>query len=188
MSEHKDHASVKIHPPVLLVIHIGVAWLLGRFIILPIVVSPLIRNIGLGLAGIGFLLGLLSLYAFTKARTTVNPHGSVRSIVSTGIYRFTRNPIYLGMVFMLIGFPLAFGNVWGIPLVLIFIPLMNKLVIEHEEAYLEKKFGEGYAGYKSRVKMPLLQKSRRATDSHRITRWRSRARPVAPARNPPMTG
>jgi len=152
VSEHKDHASVKIHPPVLLVIHIFIAWLLGRFIALPIVVSPLFKSIGLGLAGIGFLLGLLSLYAFTKARTTLNPHGSVRAIVSSGVYRFTRNPIYLGMVFMLIGFPLAFGNVWGIPLAPVFILLMNKLVIEHEEAYLEKKFGEAYTGYRSRVR------------------------------------
>ncbi len=152
MTKHKDHASVKIHPPVLLVIHIGVAWLLGKLIVLPIIVSPLIRNIGLGLAGVGFLLGLSALYAFTKARTTVNPHGSVRAIVSTGIFRFTRNPIYLGMVFMLIGFPLAFGNVWGIPLAAVFIPLMNNLVIQHEEAYLEKKFGEAYTGYKSQVR------------------------------------
>jgi len=152
MSEHKDHASVKIHPPVLLVIHIFIAWLLGRFVVLPIVVSPLFKTIGLGLAGVGFLLGLSALYAFTKARTTVNPHGSVKTIVSSGVYRFTRNPIYLGMVFMLVGFPLAFGNVWGIPLALAFIPLMNKLVIEHEEAYLEKKFGEAYTGYKSRVR------------------------------------
>lgn len=68
------------------------------------------------------------------------------------VYRFTRNPIYLGMAFMLIGFPLAFGNVWGIPLVAAFIPLMNNLVIRHEEAYLEKKFGEAYTGYKSRVR------------------------------------
>lgn len=152
MKNRKDHADVKAHPPILLLIHIGVAWLLGRFILLPIVVSSLFRHIGLGLAGIGFLLGMLSLYAFTKARTTLNPHGSVKAIVSSGIYRFTRNPIYLGMVFMLIGFPLAFGNVWGIPLALTFIPLMNKLVIEHEEAYLEKKFGEAYTGYKSRVR------------------------------------
>jgi len=152
LSEHKDHASVKIHPPVLLVIHILIAWLLGGFVVLPMVVSPLFKSIGLALAGIGFLLGLLSLYAFTKARTTVNPHGSVRAIVSSGVYRFTRNPIYLGMTFMLIGFPLAFGNVWGIPLAPVFILLMNKLVIEHEEAYLEKKFEEAYTGYKSRVR------------------------------------
>jgi protein-S-isoprenylcysteine O-methyltransferase Ste14 len=152
MSHQKDHAAVRIHPPVLLVLHILVAWLLGRFILLPIVVSPVVRNIGLGLAGIGFLLGMLSLYAFTKARTTLDPHGTVTSIVSSGVYRFTRNPIYLGMVSMLIGFPLIFGNVWGIPVALVFILLMNKLVIEHEETYLEKKFGEGYTGYKRRVR------------------------------------
>lgn len=152
MSEKKDHADVKIHPPVLLIIHILAAYVLGRFILLPIVVSPLFRNIGLGLAGVGFLLGVLSFYAFRRARTTLNPHGSVTTVVSGGIYRFTRNPIYLGMVFMLIGFPLTFGNVWGIPLAPVFIFLMNKLVIEHEEAYLEKKFGEGYTGYKSRVR------------------------------------
>ncbi|MEW6084722.1 MAG: isoprenylcysteine carboxylmethyltransferase family protein [Chloroflexota bacterium] len=152
MSTLKDHADVKIHPPVLLAIHIGIAWLLGRFIVLPIAVSSLMRNIGLGMAGIGFLLGLLAFYSFMKARTTMDPHGSVKTVVSSGVYRFTRNPIYLGMVLMLIGFPLTFGNVWGIPLALAFIPLMNKLVIEHEEAYLEKKFGEAYTGYMSRVR------------------------------------
>jgi protein-S-isoprenylcysteine O-methyltransferase Ste14 len=119
---------------------------------LSIIVSPVFRNIGLGLAGIGFLLGMLSFYEFMKARTTLNPHGSVRNIVSGGIYRFTRNPIYLGFVFMLSGFPLTFGNVWGIALAPAFVWLTNRLVIQHEEAYLEKKFGEGYTGYKSRVR------------------------------------
>ena len=152
MTEHKDHASVRIHPPVLLVIHILVAYLLGKFIVLPIAVPPILQNVGLGLAGIGFLLGLLAFYEFRKARTTLDPHGSVKNIVSGGVYRFTRNPIYLGMVCMLIGFPLTFGNVFGIILVPIFMFLTNKLVIEHEEAYLEKKFGEGYTGYKSRVR------------------------------------
>ncbi len=152
MSDHKDHADVKIHPPILLVIHIAAAYLLGRFILLPIAVSPVVRNIGLALAGIGFLFGILAFYSFMKARTTLDPHGSVKTVVSSGIYRFTRNPIYLGMVFMLIGFPLTFGNLWGFPLAPVFVLLMNKLVIEHEEAYLEKKFGEGYTGYRSRVR------------------------------------
>jgi len=152
MSEKKDHADVKIHPPVLLLIHIGVTWLLGRFILLPIVVSPLARNIGLGLAGIGFLLGMLSFYAFMKARTTVDPHGSVKSIVTSGVYRFTRNPIYLGFTLMLIGLPLNSGTYWGVVLAPIFIYFMNRLVIKWEEAYLEKKFGDVYTSFKSRVR------------------------------------
>jgi protein-S-isoprenylcysteine O-methyltransferase Ste14 len=152
MSEKKDHARVKIHPPILMLIHIIIALLLGKVISLPVNVSSVVRDVGLGLAGLGFLIGILAFNEFRKARTTLDPHGSVKNIVSSGVYRFTRNPIYLGMVCMLIGFPLAFGNVWGIPLVGAFIPLMNKLVIEHEEAYLEKKFGETYTSFKSRVR------------------------------------
>ena len=155
MHNHKDHtdrASVKIHPPVLLALHIFIAWLLGMAIALPFKVPPIFSNVGLGLAGLGFLFGALALYEFRKARTTVDPHGSVKTIVSKGIYRFTRNPIYLGMACMLLGFPLTFGNVWGIVLTPVFILLMNSLVIQHEEAYLEKKFGDVYAGYKSRVR------------------------------------
>ncbi|MBE7536594.1 MAG: isoprenylcysteine carboxylmethyltransferase family protein [Anaerolineales bacterium] len=153
MTHSKDHADVKIHPPVLFLIHIAVAWALGKFIVLPIIASlPAIRNIGIALAGGGVLLGLGAFYAFTQARTTLNPHGSVKTVVSSGIYRFTRNPIYLGMALILLGFPLTFGNEWGIPLTAAFILLMNKLVIEREEAYLERKFGEIYTGYKSRVR------------------------------------
>jgi len=152
MTEHRDHASVKIHPPVLLTIHIVIAYLLGRFIALPIGVPAILRNVGLGLAGLGFLLGLLSFYEFVKARTTLDPHGSVKNIVSGGIYKFTRNPIYLGFVCMLIGFPLTFGSYWGIVLAPVLIFLMNRFVIEHEEAYLEKKFKDVYTSYKSRVR------------------------------------
>lgn len=152
MSEKKDHASVKIHPPILTGLHILAAWALGRVIILPFELPSILRIIGLGLAGIGFLLGLLAFTAFVKARTTLDPHGSVKAIVSTGIYRFSRNPIYLAFAIMLIGFPLAIGSIWGIPLVPVLVLSMNKLVIEHEEAYLEKKFGQAYTGYKSRVK------------------------------------
>ena len=152
MSEHKDHASVKIHPPVLLVIHILVAYLLGRYVVLPVVVPPILQNVGLGLSAIGFLLGLLAFYEFTKARTTLDPHGSVKNIVSGGVYRFTRNPIYLGFVCLLIGFPLILRTYWGVILSPLFIGLMNSLVIKHEEAYLEKKFGDVYTSYKSRVR------------------------------------
>jgi len=152
MSEKKDHASVKIHPPIVLLIHIVIALVLGRVVVLPGKVSPIISNIGLVLAGIGFLLGLLAFYEFRKARTTLDPHGSVKNIVSSGIYRFTRNPIYLGFLCMLIGFPLTFGNFFGIILTPMFMFLINRLVIDHEEAYLEKKFGDVYTGYKSRVR------------------------------------
>jgi len=76
----------------------------------------------------------------------------VRALVTGGPYRFSRNPIYLGFVLILAGFPLFSGTVWGAILVPVLILNLNNLVIQHEEAYLEKKFGEAYAGYRSRVR------------------------------------
>jgi len=152
MSEHKDHADVKIHPPVLTVIFIAIAYILKWTIPIPFVVSSILENIGFVLVVIGFFLGVAAFLAFRKARTTLDPHGKVSAIVSDGIYRFTRNPIYLAFLLMLIGFPLNSGNYWGILLSPVFVIFMNSLVIEKEEAYLEKKFGDVYTSYKSGVR------------------------------------
>jgi len=155
MSEHKDHAdhaSVKIHPPVLTVIFIALAYAAKWAIPIPFVVPIVIENIGFALVVAGFLLAVAAFVEFRKARTTVDPHGSVSSVVTSGIYRFTRNPIYLGFVLMLIGLPLNSGTVWGIVLAPVLILNFNWLVIQHEEAYLEKKFGDVYTSFKSRVR------------------------------------
>lgn len=153
MTEHKDHADVKIHPPILTIIFITIAYI-AKWTIpgIPFVVPDAFRNVGFGLIVVGFLLGIAALIEFMKARTTVDPHGSVSSIVTSGIYRFTRNPIYLGFMFMLIGVPLAGGAYWGVILAPLFRYFMNSLVIEREETYLERKFGEAYISYKSGVR------------------------------------
>ena len=152
MSEQKDHADVKIHPPILTLIHLAIAYVAKWVIPIPFVVPNILRNIGLALVVAGFLLAIAAFMEFRNARTTVDPHGSVSSIVSSGIYRFTRNPIYLGFVLLLIGFPLNSGTYWGVVLVPVLIISLNSLVIQHEEAYLERKFGDGYTSYKSRVR------------------------------------
>jgi protein-S-isoprenylcysteine O-methyltransferase Ste14 len=89
---------------------------------------------------------------FRKARTTLDPHGSVKALVRGGVYRFTRNPIYLGFLFMVIGFPLAYGSLWGLVVSPIFMVTLSRLVIEKEEAYLEKKFKGEYTDYSSKVR------------------------------------
>lgn len=104
------------------------------------------------MAFIGLLIGFSGFFEFRRANTTLNPHGSVTQIVTSGIYRFTRNPMYLGFLLMVIGFPLAFVSFWGVILAPFFVLTMNQLVIEKEEAYLEKKFGEPYTSFKSRVR------------------------------------
>ncbi|HXQ37743.1 MAG TPA: isoprenylcysteine carboxylmethyltransferase family protein, partial [Anaerolineales bacterium] len=137
---------------ILTIIFIVIAYVAKWTIPITLVVPNFLRNIGFALIVAGFSLGLAAISEFRKARTTVDPHGSVSSVVTSGIYRFTRNPIYLGFLLMLIGIPLNSGTYWGLILAPVFIYFMNNLVIEREEAYLEKKFGDVYAGYKSRVR------------------------------------
>jgi protein-S-isoprenylcysteine O-methyltransferase Ste14 len=152
--KHKDSPAINkyVHPPIVAMFYIIVAILLGRFVPLVSELSIMIRNIGFGFVVVGFLFGLAAFLEFRKAKTTILPHGSASNIISSGIFRFTRNPIYLGFLFMVIGFPLNYGSIWGIVAALFFVTTMNRLVIEKEEAYLEKKFKEQYTSYKSSVR------------------------------------
>ncbi|HLO15814.1 MAG TPA: isoprenylcysteine carboxylmethyltransferase family protein [Anaerolineales bacterium] len=147
-----DHANVKIAPPVLLLIHIFAAFLINWFLPLPFAFPSILVWIGYVLVIIGFGLPFSAANQFMKAHTTLDPHSSVSQIVTRGPYRFSRNPIYLGFVCFLIGITLIFRTYWGLILSPLFIVLLNMLVIKYEEAYLEKKFGEVYTSYKSRVR------------------------------------
>ncbi len=153
MSKKQDHPTINrnVHPPIVALIFIVIAFLLGRFV--PIVSVPIVlRNVGFALTFIGLLCGVGAFLEFRKARTTLDPHGSVKQLVNSGIYRFTRNPIYLGFLLMVIGFPLNAGFYSGIVVAPFFALTMNRLVIEKEEVYLEKKFKDVYTSYKSRVR------------------------------------
>jgi protein-S-isoprenylcysteine O-methyltransferase Ste14 len=155
MGKELDHPNIspRVHPPVVALMFIVIAYLLGRFIPLPFPPAPgWIRYLGLALTFAGFLLGIGAFLEFRKARTTLDPHGSSRQVVSSGIYRISRNPIYLGFLLMVIGLPLNSGLYWGIIMAPFYMMAMNGLVIEKEEAYLEKKFKSPYTDYKSRVR------------------------------------
>ena len=152
MSEPNDHAQVKIHPPVLVSMHVLAAFFLNKLWPLSFTFPKVLEWVGYVLVLIGLGLTISAASGFMRARTTLDPHGSVSNIVTSGPYRFSRNPIYLGFVCLMIGFPFIFRTYWGLILSPLLIVLMNWLVIRHEEAYLEKKFGEAYVGYRSRVR------------------------------------
>lgn len=152
MGEHNDHADVKIPPPVLAVLHIIAAFLLQRIFPLYLPFAYIFPGIGGLFVLLGLGLSFTAVREFARAHTTLDPHGAVSTVVMSGPYQFTRNPIYLGFLCMLIGFPMLFGTWWGLIFVPVFIFLMNALVIQHEEAYLGKKFGDTYISYKSRVR------------------------------------
>jgi len=154
MTKVQDHPNINrnVHPPVVALLFIALAYFLGRFVPVLFIVPMVVRNIGLLLTFIGFLLGVGAFIEFRRAHTTLDPHGSAKQVVTSGIYRFTRNPIYLGFLLMVIGLPLNSGLIWGLALAPFYMMAMTRLVIEREEIYLEKKFKDQYTGYKSRVR------------------------------------
>lgn len=108
--------------------------------------------VGWLLVGVGVLLFLSTLITFWRHHTTVNPYKAARELCTSGPFRFTRNPIYLGDWLILAGVSLLLWTWWP----LLFAPLIWALlrygVIRHEEAHLEGKFGEAYRQYKARVR------------------------------------
>lgn len=111
------------------------------------------RFIGAGLAAIGFALGAWGVLTCRAARTGILPEpGTTTALVTKGPYRFTRNPMYLGMALVLAGYALLRGTLtpWlGVPA---FMALVHWFWIRREEWWLAEAFGEAYNAYKDEVR------------------------------------
>jgi protein-S-isoprenylcysteine O-methyltransferase Ste14 len=105
----------------------------------------------LGLLGGGWsLLGVIS---FRRARTTVNPMnpGATTALVTSGVYRFTRNPMYLGFLFVLLGELVWLGSPIALPAAPAFVIYLNRFQIAPEECALRAQFGPEFNAYSARV-------------------------------------
>ena len=111
---------------------------------------------GRWLCGALFVLALAlaasAIITITSAGSHVPSNRPTTTIVEGGPYRFTHNPIYLGMFLGLIGLAIAFDNLWLLIVLVPFALVIRYGVVAREEAYLERKFGDVYRGYRSRVR------------------------------------
>jgi len=153
MTKSKAHrAEVSISAPTLTILHITIALVLGRLLPLPFPAPMFVQKLGLGFAALGFIVGLLALIEFRRVGHASDPKGPAGRLVTSGVYRYTRNPIYLGFALMLIGIPLNTGSYWGVILLWPLITLTNNLIIKYEEAHLTEEFDTAYMEYSSRVR------------------------------------
>ena len=142
-----EASGVRVPPPLFYI----AGFLLGVAIELavPIDRPPLAITV-LGIAiGLGGWLALdgTAMFAFIRARTSMVPMRPSSALVTTGPYRFSRNPMYLGMVFLYIAFAFALGLVWPLAVLPFVIAAVDQLVIAIEEAYLVRRFGQPYCDY-----------------------------------------
>ena len=143
---------MSVPPGPLVFVHIAGAFLLGIVAPLPVAAPPLVRQVGFGLSAIGLLLGLIAVIEFQRTRMRARREGVKLRLVTTGIYRWTRNPVYLGFVVMLVGVTLFRGNFWGVALAPVLVLMMNWLVIGPEETELAERCKEEFVEYRARVR------------------------------------
>lgn len=143
---------LKIPPAAVLAVAALLMWLAGKT--LPAAFLPQLPPGALLLFAAGFGVIAAGVAAFKRARTTVNPLAPEQSsgIVSDGIYRFSRNPMYLGMALMLAGWAMWLGHIAAWLGVAGFAAYIHRFQILPEERILSEKFGEQYRSYCRKVR------------------------------------
>lgn len=148
----RDASSRFIWPPTIYGAAALSAWALERALPSPLALSATARWTGWALIALACAIAIAAEWRFWRAGTATLPISPTTAIVSTGVFAWTRNPIYLAMTLAMIGAGLAFSSVWFWVETPVAVALVTKLAIEREEAYLEAKFGETYLAYKRRVR------------------------------------
>jgi len=151
--DNRDSSGAAVRPPIAWALAAAVGLVLDRLHPLPFLPAAVP---GGWVGGVVFLAGFaLLMWAasmFHRAGTKVRTSQPTATIVTTGPYRYTRNPIYVGMFLGLIGLAIAFDSLWPIVVLVPFCLVIRHGVVAREEAYLERKFGDTYRAYKARVR------------------------------------
>lgn len=144
----------RIPPPVVALVTVAAMWViswLAPHFSLP---SGIRWGAALALAIAGAALSASGIRLFHRVRTTVDPRSpeAASSLVESGVYRVTRNPMYLGIALVLVAWSVFLSSAWALLGVVAFVLYMSRFQIAPEERALSRRFGSAYESYKSRVR------------------------------------
>ena len=142
----------KIIPPAYLLTSLLLMFVLDRYFPVKNIVTSTFNYSGIFIGLCGITLTANGALSFKRAGTAIKPFETSTILVTDKLYRFTRNPMYLGMVLILIGMAIYLGSLTPYLVVPVFFLIMQECFIKHEEPFLENIFGEEYLDYKTRVR------------------------------------
>jgi protein-S-isoprenylcysteine O-methyltransferase Ste14 len=142
----------KIIPPVYLLITLLVMWLVQRFLPVYQFIDEPLAYAGILPVFFGISMAAISAGMFKKAGTGIEPFDEATCLVTSGFYRVTRNPMYMGMFLMLMGVAFLMGNIGALLPLPVFIVIIRNNFVLGEERFLEAAFGQHYLDYKSAVR------------------------------------
>jgi protein-S-isoprenylcysteine O-methyltransferase Ste14 len=155
MSTDPAQPAVRIPPPAIFIGGLLVAWFLDSRLEFTIDgAGPGWVQIALGLVfvAVGVALVISAGMSMTRAGTTIMPHRGATRLVTAGPFRFTRNPIYLGLASLYVGVAALANAAWPLVLLPLVLGALTVLVIHHEEQHLRAAFGPDYDEYCRRVR------------------------------------
>jgi protein-S-isoprenylcysteine O-methyltransferase Ste14 len=155
MTQNQDTAGVIAPPPLVALgaVLLGVAldWLMPAYVLTALLTRNERIGIGVLLIAAGVALAVSGRGAFVRFGTSVNPFKPSAVLVTTGIFAYVRNPMYVGLGFLVAGIGVALASDWTLVMLVAGALLIHFGVVKREERYLAAKFGDPYRKYMSRV-------------------------------------
>jgi protein-S-isoprenylcysteine O-methyltransferase Ste14 len=147
-----DTAGVVAPPPLIYLAAVVVGLVLRRPTPTPFLPRALGDELGIAVIVIAVALALWGVREMRRAGTSESTAVPTSALVTTGPFRFSRNPLYVSLTLCYLGIMIAAQALWGLALVLVLLLVMRRGVIDREERYMQRKFGADYLRYKERVR------------------------------------
>ena len=149
-----DSPKIKIPPPLLFFICLGVAGLLEYWFGLVDIenLSILCWSVAILIFGFAGYLAIHAVVVLKMSATHIDPGQTTTTIVISGPFRISRNPMYLSLVLILLGLSIGFVSIWFLVAAVILLFILDRTAVVPEEIYLETKFDDRYTTYKSQVR------------------------------------
>ena len=143
---------MKIPPPILVLILVVSSFLSSKKI--DVIHIPHQTLVSILILLIGILILIIPVTMFIKYKTTIDPieFKKVNKLVTSGIYKYSRNPMYLGLLLIVISSSILYLNIYSVSTPIFFYYWINRFQIQREEIFLTEKFGKEYLSYKTKTR------------------------------------
>ena len=141
-----------VPPPLIFLAFFAAGWFIEFVIPISVHTAFIIRYAGWAFAVLSAIITVLGFNEFYLARTTILPNRAASTLITSGIFRVSRNPLYLSLLLLYIGASIYFSIWWSVVLAPLLVFIMNRYVIRTEEVFLAEKFSELYRAYCARVR------------------------------------
>jgi len=145
---------LKVPPTLQVAIFAFLIWLISKLAPVKHLNFEYQKELSWSIFAFGVFIGIIAVYTFRKAQTTVDPRNPDKAskLVIVGIYKISRNPMYLGFFFILLAFVIKVGNLYALPVLIVYVWYITAFQIKPEEIALKDLFGEDYSHYLKTVR------------------------------------